>query len=125
MTFGPPPGYPTPPPAKRPISGADLAVSITALALTVVGGAVAAFFGIFFMAFTDYCPPESCDIDAGVTAMFTGFAAAAVLWIAGTALTVVRLVRRTAAWMFAIGTLLLCAAACVAGIGGYLAAVGG
>lgn len=121
MTYG----YPAPPPAKRPISGVDLAVSITALVLTVVGGAVAAFFGIFFMAFTDHCPPESCDIDAGVTAMFTGFIAAAVVGIAGTVLTIVQLVRRSTAWTFAIGTLLLCAAACVAGIGGYLVAVGG
>lgn len=121
MTYG----YPAPPPAKRPISGVDLAVSISALVLTIAGGAVAGFFGIFFMAFTDHCPPESCHIDAGVTAMFTGFTAAALLWITGTVLTIMRLMRRCTAWTFAIGTLMLCAAACVAGIGGYLVAVGG
>lgn len=121
MTYG----YPPQPPAERPISRGDLAVSITALVLTVAGGAVAAFFGIFFMAFTDHCPPETCHIDTGVTAMFTGFTVAAVLWLAGTVLTIVRLVRRSAAWPFAVGTLALCAAACIAGIGGYLVAVGG
>ncbi|MCF6385714.1 hypothetical protein L2K20_01920 [Mycobacterium sp. MBM] len=121
MTYG----YPPQPPAQRPISGVDLAMSITALVLTVAGGAVAAFLGIFAMAFTDHCPPETCHVDAGVTAMFTGFTVAAVLWLAGTVLTIVRLVRRATAWPFATGTLVLCAAACLAGIGGYLVAVGG
>ncbi len=120
MTY--PYGYPPPKPRA---SGIDIAVSITALVLTVAGGGVAAFFGVFFMAFTDHCPPETCDIDAGVTAMFTGFTVAAVMWLAGTTLTIVAMVRRAAAWPFAIGTLALCALACVAGIGGYLVAVGG
>lgn len=39
------PGYPLP--AKRPRSGADLAISITALVFTVLLGADAAFFGLF------------------------------------------------------------------------------
>lgn len=120
MTYAP--GYP---PARRPASGIDIAMSILALLLALGGGAVAAFFGIFFMAFTDHCPPETCHIDAGVTAMFIGFTAAALLWLAGTTVTIVRLVRRTRAWPFALGTLVLNAVACVAGIGGYLAAVGG
>lgn len=121
MTYG----YPPPPAVARPIPRVDLAVSITALVLTVAGGAVAAFFGIFIMAFTDHCPPATCHIDTGVTAMVTGFTVAAIVWLAGTVLTIVRLVRRAAAWPFALGTLALCAAACVAGIGGYLLAVGG
>ena len=70
MTYAP--GYP---PARRPASGIDIAMSILALLLALGGGAVAAFFGIFFMAFTDHCPPETCHIDAGVTAMFIGFGA--------------------------------------------------
>ena len=117
------PGYP-PPVTKRPVSGIDLAFSILALLLAVCGGGVAAFFGIFFMAFTDYCPPETCDIDAGVSAMFAGFIAAALLWIAGTTLTIVSLVRRSRAWPYALGTLVLCAGACLLGIAGYIAAVG-
>ncbi|WP_395308068.1 hypothetical protein V4U86_22235 [Mycobacterium sp. AMU20-3851] len=119
MTYGPPPA------AKPPVSGVDIAVSVTALALALVGGAVAAFFGIFFMAFTDTCPPETCDIDAGVSAMFTGFIAAAGLWATGLVVTIAQLVRRSRAWPYAVGTLGLCAAACVLGIAGYLVAVGG
>ncbi|MGW0161578.1 hypothetical protein ACWDUN_19940 [Mycobacterium sp. NPDC003323] len=110
---------------RPPVSGIDVAVSVTALVLTVVGGAVAGFFGIFFMAFTDHCPPATCNIDAGVSAMFTGFGVAVLLWLAGTTVTIVRLVRRSRAWPFALGTMAVCALACVAGIGGYLVAVGG
>ncbi|OBG41635.1 hypothetical protein [Mycolicibacter heraklionensis] len=113
------------PPPKPPISRGDLAGSLCALALTVVGGGVAAILGLFLMAFTDNCPPATCDIDAGVTAIMAGFAAAAVVGLAGTVVTVVRLVRRNPAWPFAVGTLVLTAAACAVGIGGYLAAVGG
>ncbi|WP_155926345.1 hypothetical protein [Mycolicibacterium sp. CBMA 234] len=117
--------YPLPPPAKPPISGADLAVSITMLVLTFVGGGVAAFFGLFAMAFTDYCPQATCDIDAGVNAMAAGFVVAALVGVAGTAVTVVRLTQRKTAWPFAVGTMALCAVMCLLGIGGYFAAVGG
>ncbi len=47
------------------------------------------------------------------------------LWTAGLVVTVAQLARRSRAWPYAIGTLGLCAAACVLGIAGYLVAVGG
>lgn len=47
------------------------------------------------LAFTDYCPPEMCDIDRGITAIATGFGAAAVIVAAGAVVTIVRLVRRS------------------------------
>jgi len=51
MTFGYLPVQPT----KPPISIGDLIGSIAAPVLTFIGGGVAAFFGVFVMAFTDYC----------------------------------------------------------------------
>ena len=54
-----------------------------------------------------------------------GLLTAVLLWLAGTTVTIVRLVRRSRAWPFALGTMAVCALACVAGIGGYLVAVGG
>ena len=39
-------GYPASPSTRRPMSGPDLAASSGALALTVVFGAAAAFFGM-------------------------------------------------------------------------------
>ncbi|MUL77242.1 hypothetical protein [Mycolicibacterium sp. CBMA 226] len=121
MTYG----YSPPPPARPPISGGDLAASISALVLTYVGGGVAAFFAVFAMAFTDYCPPATCHIDAGINAMAAGFIAAIVVALAGTVVTVIRLVKRRPAWPFAVGTLGLCAVLCALAIGGYIAAVGG
>ena len=117
--------YPSHPPPKPPISRGDLLGSLAALVLTVVGGGVAATLGLFMMALTDNCPPTTCNIDAGVTAIMAGFAAAAVVCVIGAIVTIVRLARRNLAWPFALATLGLTAAACAAGMAGYLAAVGG
>lgn len=57
--------------------------------------------------------------------MAAGFIAAMVVALAGTVVTVIRLVKRLRAWPFAVGTLGLCAVLCVGAIGGYIAAVGG
>ena len=121
MTYG----YPPPTPARPPLSSGDLAASISALVLTYVGGGVAAFFAVFALAFTDYCPPATCHIDAGINAMAAGFIAAALVALAGTVVTVIRLVKRLRAWPFAVGTLVLCAVLCIGAIGGYIAAFGG
>ena len=45
--------------------------------------------------------------------------------LAGTVVTVIRLVKRLRAWPFAVGTLVLCAVLCIGAIGGYIAAFGG
>ena len=117
-------GFAAPVQTKPPISGTDLAVSVTALVLTFAGGGVAALLGLFMLAFTDHCPPETCSISGAVTAVSTGLLAAAVVAVLGTVVTIVALVRRARAWPFAIATLVLCALACVLGLLGYAAAVG-
>ncbi|MCV7151123.1 hypothetical protein H7I57_07470 [Mycobacterium pyrenivorans] len=116
------PGYP--PPAKPPRSGADLAISIAALTLTVLLGAAAAFFGLFSLAFLDHCPPETCSVDGAVNAVFTSLLIAGGIGVVGVGLTVVALVRRKRGWPFAIATLALCALAVFLGGVGYTAAVG-
>lgn len=123
MTYGY--GYPPPPPQKPPIPAADLSVSIVAMILTVVGVAVAAFFGLMMLAFTDYCPPETCHIDAGVTAILTGLGIAALIAVVGIAVTIIQLVRRVRAWPYAIGAMVLCGLSCLLGMFGYVQAVGG
>ncbi len=106
------------------MSGPDLAVSIAALALTVVFGAVAAVFGLFSLAFLDYCPPESCSAERAFTAVATALAVAVAVAAIGLTVTIVRLHRRRTAWPFAVATLALCVVAFFLGGVGYAVAVG-
>jgi hypothetical protein len=119
------PSYPSPRPQKPPVSGADVAFSIVALVLTVLLVAGSAFFGLFFLAFLDYCPPETCSIDRAVTAVMTGVGVALLIGVIGLVLTVVQLIRRKRCWPFAVATLVLCGLAVFLGGGGYVVAVGG
>jgi hypothetical protein len=111
-----------PQPAKSTV---DVVVSIILMVLTlglgVVGGAT--FF--MMLAFTDHCPPETCSIEAAVTALLGSFVVAVFVGIAGAFVTIVRLVRRKAAWPWALGALIACGVIGFAGFAGYLAAVGG
>jgi hypothetical protein len=118
------PSYPPPPKAKPPLSTTDLWVSIGALVLTVGFGVVAAFMGLFSLAFLDYCPPESCSADGAVTAVFTALLAEVAIGVIGLVVTVIQLYRRKPAWPFAVGTLVLCAVAIGLGGVGYAMAVG-
>jgi hypothetical protein len=119
------PGYLAPPPPKPPRSGTDLAISITALVLTVILGAAASVLGLFSLAFLDSCPPESCSAEGAATAVFTALIAAFVIGVIGLVITVVQLYRRKPGWPFAVGTLVLYGVACVCGMVGYAVAVGG
>ena len=118
------PWPPPPPPAKPPVSGADLAISIICLVLTLLLGGAAAVMGFFFLAFLDYCPPETCSADNAVTAIGISLIVAIVVGLVGLVITIVQLVRRSPAWPFAVGTLVLCGVICAFGFAGYFSAVG-
>jgi hypothetical protein len=111
-------------PAK-PTAQGDLVISMVAMVLTVLLGAAAAVMGLFSLAFLDYCPPESCSVDGAVTAVGTALMVAFVVGLTGLVVTIIALVRRSLAWPFAAGTLVLCGVICVFGGVGYAAAVGG
>jgi hypothetical protein len=111
-------------PPKPPMSGTDLAVSIAALILTVLLGIAAAGFGMFSLAFLDYCPPESCSAEKAFTAVTTALVIAAAIGAVGLTVTIVALYRRARAWPFAIATFVLCLIAFVLGGVGYAVAVG-
>lgn len=106
------------------MSGADLAISITALIITVLFGAVAAVFGLFSLAFLDHCPPESCSVDGAVTAVGTALLIAFAVGVVGLVATVIQLFRRKRGWPFAVATLVLCTLAVFLGGVGYAMAVG-
>jgi hypothetical protein len=113
-----------PAPAKPPISGVDLTISIISLVLTLLLGGSAAVMGFFLLAFLDYCPPETCSADGAVTAVGISLIVAVVVGLVGLVVTIVQLVRRSPAWPFAVGTLVLCGVICAFGFAGYFAAVG-
>lgn len=115
-------GFPAPPPAKPPISGVDLAISITALVFTLVVCGVGALMGVFMLAFIDHCPPATCSIDRAVTAVMTAVVITGMIAVTGAVLTIVRLIRRPPGWPFAVATLLMCVATLAAGGLGYTAA---
>jgi hypothetical protein len=116
---------PPPRPVKPPLSNTDRGVSIAALVLTVMLGAVAAVLGFFSLAFLDYCPPESCSAQGAFTAVATALLVAGLIGLVGLAATIVQIIRRKPVWPFAVATLVLCAIACFIGGVGYASAVGG
>jgi hypothetical protein len=115
--------WPSAPP-RPPISGADLTISIVSLVLTLLLGGSAAVMGFFLLAFLDYCPPETCSAGGAVTAVGVSLIVAVVVGLVGLVVTIVQLVRRSPAWPFAVGTLVLCGVICAFGFAGYFAAVG-
>jgi hypothetical protein len=117
-------GYPPIGPPKPTASGGDIAVSVTALILTVLLGAVASFFGLFSLAFIDSCPPASCSVEGAVTAVMLALGVAAVIGVVGVVVTVVQLFRRKRSWPFAVATLALCTITVFLGGVGYVLAVG-
>jgi len=112
-----------PPPGTPPVDTSDMVISVIAMVLTVLGGVGAAFMGLMLMAFTDYCPPTTCNVDLGVNLLFAGLLAAGVIALAGIAVTIARLVRRLRAWPYAVAALVLTGAACMLGLAGYTNAV--
>lgn len=116
-------GYPATSPQKPPASGGDIAVSVVVLVLTVLLGAVAAFFGLFSLAFLDSCPPATCSAEGAVLAVMTALGIAAVIGVVGLVVTVVQLFRRKRAWPIAVATFVLCAFAVFSGGVGYVMAV--
>jgi hypothetical protein len=113
------------PPSKPPVNGADVAISVVVLVVTALFGAAASFFGFFFLAFLDSCPPETCTVEGAVTAVMGGLGTALIIGVAGLIATVVQLVRRKRGWPIAVATLVLCAVAVFLGGVGYVVAVGG
>lgn len=85
---------------------------------------MAAFFGVFSLAFLDHGPPESCSADDAFTAVATALLIAVAVGTIGLTITIVRLYRRRLAWPFAIGTLGLCLFAFFVGAVGYAVAIG-
>lgn len=120
-----PPPYPYPyPPRPRPRSGADVAISIVVMVLTVLIGAMGALMGLSGLAFLDHCPPATCSPQGAVNAVLTAVLVAALVCLVGLITTIVLLSTRKRAWPCAVGTLAAVVGVYALGAVGYGLAVG-
>jgi hypothetical protein len=94
------------------------------MVVAVIGWGVGAAMEFMFLAFTDYCPPESCSADRAATAVLLSVSVAAVLTAIGCIATIVQLIRRRMAWPYAVAALAASGLAELVGFVGYFAAVG-
>jgi hypothetical protein len=101
-----------------------VAVSVVLLVFAALGWVAAAGMEFMMLAFTDYCPPERCSAERAATSVMVSVAVAAALTLVGSVWAIVRLVRRRSAWPYAAATLTLSVVAELAGVVGYVAAVG-
>ena len=100
-----------------------MVVSILVLVAAVITVGAGAVMGVISLAFLDHCPPESCSVDAAVTAVTTTIVVAALAGVVGLVLTVIRLRTRAVSWPFAVGTLALVIAVLFVGALVYTKAV--
>jgi uncharacterized BrkB/YihY/UPF0761 family membrane protein len=84
----------------------DVVLTIILLVATMGILLFSAFFDLFAVAFTDYCPAP-CHAGTGIAVVFTAWICTAVVAVLGTVLSIVRLTRRRRAWWFALGTMVL------------------
>lgn len=110
--------------AKPPVVKWDVALSAGLLIISAVGWIVAAGSELFVLAFTDYCPAETCDANKASQSITIALSVAAAVVVVGVVLAIMRIIRRRLAWPFAVATLVLSTAAEVLGFVGYVAAVG-
>lgn len=116
--------YPQYPPVSSTRVG-DRVASIIALLLTALMLAFGSFFGLMMLAFLDYCPPSSCSVDGAVLSVLTAIGVAVAVGVTGLVITVVRLARRTTAWLVAVGTFGACFVVLGVGFFAFTLAVGG
>lgn len=90
----------------RPRKLWDVALSIVLVVLANAAFLIGAIFGVFAIAFIDYCP-RGCDANTGVSIQFIAGAILALVGLIGSVLTIVLLVRRRRAWWVALATLVL------------------
>jgi hypothetical protein len=115
---------PTAPSPKPPPDRSDVVLSTVLLVISAVSWAAAAGMEFLAMAFTDYCPAETCSADRAFLSIAVALLAAAALVVIGAVVAIFRIIRRRLGWPFAAVTLLLSIAAEVLGFVGYVAAVG-
>jgi uncharacterized BrkB/YihY/UPF0761 family membrane protein len=107
----------------RPRKVWDVVLSIILLVFTLGAFVIGAFLTVFALAFTDNCPPETCDSDLAVNSVFTVGIVIALCDLVATIVVIVLLVLRRRAWWLAALALLLTIVGWIVGFALYVAAV--
>lgn len=110
--------------ARRPLIRWDVALAGSALALSGMLIALGVFGGVFLVAFLDYCPPTTCSSSRVLVSVSCAVVVAVAAGIAGSAITVLRIVERRISWPFAIVTLVVVGTAIAVGAVDYTSAIG-
>jgi hypothetical protein len=98
-------------------------LSIVLLVLNLGLFLVGALFQLFGLAFTDSCPTATCDITAGVDAVFTVASLIAAVGILATIATIVLLVLRFRAWWVPLIAIVATIVGWIVSLSLYLAAI--
>lgn len=112
------------PGAHPPRARWDVALSVALLSVCVIVWVIAAGGGLMILAFTDFCPVETCHIHRASVSIAVALSVAAVFIVAGAALAIIWIIRRRLGWPFAAAALVLSVMSEVLGFAGYIAAVG-
>lgn len=115
---------PASPGAKPAAAKWDVALCAVLVIISAAGWIVAAGSEFFVLAFTDYCPAETCNAHNASLSIAVALLVAAALVVVGAVVAIIRIIRRRLGWPFAAATLVLSAAAEVLGFVGFVAAVG-
>ncbi|BBX44447.1 hypothetical protein GCM10009641_54270 [Mycobacterium cookii] len=110
--------------AHPPRAKWDFVLSAVLLTVSLVCWIVAASGGFFVLAFTDFCPAETCHIHQASVSIAVALAVAAAFIVIGAVLAIVRIVRRRLSWPFSAAALTLSIMAELLGFLEYISAVG-
>jgi hypothetical protein len=102
----------------------DIALSAALLSVSLIVWVIAAVGGFMILAFTDFCPAETCHIHNASVSIAVALAVAAVFIVAGAALATLWIIRRRLGWPFGAAALVLSVMSEVLGFAGYISAVG-
>ncbi len=114
----------TSPSVRRPHPVWDTVLSILLLVFAFLIAIFSVFFQIVGFVFTDYCP-RTCNIALGTEYVSWTWAVMALIFIAGIAITVVRLTTRHIAWWIATIVFVAQIAGAITAFGLYGSAVAG
>lgn len=104
--------------------GWDIALSIVFMVVAVLALIIGLFLQLFAVAFTDSCPPATCNSDLGISEVGIVWSVVGIVLLVSIVMTIVFLVIRRRAWWIALIGLAVVLAGAVLAFALYIAAVG-